>query len=87
MLRLVKGRDETVRQAARIIRKANREFDELAIPLGRDINELRERLQREAVASPEPKKTTRVRKTSNVLGLDDDEQAHYRNLLARRKRR
>lgn len=83
MLTLVKRRDSLVRQAETIIRSANRDFDELAVPLGREINELRERLHRDD-SEPEVKK----RRNSHVTqldGLDDDEQQHFLALKNKRK--
>lgn len=86
MLLIVKSRDEVILEANRLIREANREFDELAVPLGKQINELRERLK----LSSEPVDTSsrrpaRSHKPPAMDGLDDDDQEHYRQLLAKRK--
>lgn len=87
--RLTKWRDETIRTAQSIIERTNREYDSEVLPLGREINELRERLQIDTMPEPEPTAPRRQRshKAPVLDGLDDDEQAHYRRLLAAKKKR
>lgn len=82
--KLVKQRDETIKFAYALIRETNAEFDRVAVPLGRRINEIRAELAPE----PEPEPARRVRASTATLdGLDEDEQEHYRELLAKRKGR
>lgn len=84
-LAILKQRDALIERAEQLIEQANRTFDEVAVPLGREINELRERLKREA--KPADTRQARSHKAPALDGLDDDEQAHYQTLLARRKKR
>lgn len=81
---IVKQRDEVIEQAEKMIDRANSWFDEIAVPLGRQINELRERLKKED--EPADKKE-RARRIIPLEGLDDDDQAHYQKLLAARRKR
>lgn len=83
--KLIRQRDETIRYAHALIREANRKFDEIAIPVGRRINELRAEL--EAEATPELASRARSNNATTLDGLDDDDQQHYRELLAKRKTR
>lgn len=83
MGQLVRWRDTTIREAERIIRDTNHEFDEIAVELGREINELRERLQR--TDEPKPIRVRAARAPKNLDGLDDEDQQHYRELLTKRK--
>jgi hypothetical protein len=83
-MELIKRRDDIIAQAELMIDIANEQFDYAAVPLGRAINELRERLKKED--EPADKKE-RTRRTIPLEGLDDDEQAHYKELLARKKKR
>lgn len=83
-LELVKRRDSIIDAANHMIDEANREFDGIAVVLGRTINELRERLK----LDEKPAETKRERRrTVPLAGLDDDDQEHYRELLARKKKK
>jgi hypothetical protein len=84
-LKLVKLRDGLVETAEEIIDRANRDFDKDVIPLGRAINELRERLKVDN--PPADKRRERQRTTVELVGLDDDDQAHYQELLTRKKKK
>lgn len=75
MSRLCARRDMRVRVAEGEIRQANRDFDRLALPLGRRINALREKL--EAPSPPPP----RIREPDPDWTPED--QAHYRELSRR----
>lgn len=83
-MNLIKHRDELIAGAEKIIRLANRDFDSTALELGRQINELRERLK---VDDPPADKKERTRRTIPLEGLDDEDQAHYQELLTRKKKR
>lgn len=84
-LAILKQRDALIERAEQLIEEANKTFDEVAVPLGREINDLRERLKRED--KPADTRTGRSHKAPTLDGLDDDEQAHFQQLLARRKKR
>ena len=84
MMGVVKHRDRLIEEAERLIDEANRDFDTLAVPLGRQINELRDRLKREAAPAD---KRVRMPKAPATDGLDDDDVAHLNELLAKRRKR
>lgn len=94
-LALIDRRNELIAQADAMVAAANREFDELVIPLGSRINELRAALgiekQNTPTKSGQPrKKTGRPRKEKVVdltdSGLSDEEQDYYRALLQKGKK-
>lgn len=72
--------------ADEMIDAANEEFDLAAVPLGRKINELRERLKKEDQPA-DTRRGERKRKAPLTDGLDPDDVAHLNELLARRKKR
>lgn len=84
MALLVKYRGDFIRKAEASIERANRDFDEVAVPLGQQINELRDRLKKEDKPAD---KTSRSHKPAALDGLDDEDQAHYLELLAKKRRK
>ena len=85
-LALVKSRDEVLDYLEREIDETNRQFDQAVIPLGRQINELRERLKLDEKTADKPR---RQRKLKAVVmdGLDDEDRAHFQELLAAKRGR
>lgn len=84
MMQLVKRRDFVISAAKELIDLANGEFDDAVVPLAREISELRERLKKPEVIA-DKKKTKQMLDLSEAL--DENEQAHYRELLKKRRKR
>lgn len=82
MSRLIESRNAIIDAAEDMIDAANQEFDEAAIPLGREIAAVRDAL----VAASKPSKSekpkrTRRKKDPEMTGLTEAEKEMYRRLL------
>lgn len=80
MMTLVHARDAVIEQAEQMIDQANRQFDSIAVELGRAINQARADAPVEKKAKA--KRAARKRKEPETEGLTPEEQALYRNMLA-----
>ena len=81
MSRLVSKRATAVRAAENAIRQANRDFDRVAIPLGREISGMRKALEPLV-----PKVSSRSFTSIKVPeGLDDETQRYYESLVAKKR--
>lgn len=82
MSSLISARNAAIDAAEAMIDTANREFDRVALPLGREINKVRK-----AVEATKPKPSavrTRETRVKVLEGLDDDEQDYYQQLKKRK---
>ena len=84
MSSLIQARNTAIDAAERMIEHANREFDRVALPLGREINKVRKAVE---ASTPKPAATPRrTRRGDRVLaGLDATEQDYYEQLKRRHK--
>lgn len=77
MARLVLWRKKELDRAQEIIDSANREFDEIAIPLGKTISELE---AQEAPSKPTKTRSSK-RRAPSFAGLTEEQRLIYQELL------
>jgi hypothetical protein len=85
MSRLISARNAAVQAAEKMIERANREFDAVALPLGREINGVRKAIE-EKQKTADPAQPARRTTVKVLAGMDDDERAYYQQLKKRVKK-
>lgn len=83
MAALVERRNAVIDLAEQMIDDANKDFDSVAVELGRRINEVRAALR--PTATPAKPARKRKAKAPNMEGLSEQEREMYRQLLAGKK--
>lgn len=84
MGRLTRARNMAIEAAEAMIDQANKDFDAVALPLGREINKVRKAVEATA-PKPEPKQRA-ARQVKVLAGMDEDEQEYFQQLKKKAKR-
>lgn len=84
MAALLDKRNAVIAAAEQMIEDANAEFDEVALELGRAINEARAALAPPKPERPKRTRTPRRRKDPNMEGLSERDKEMYRQLLTKK---
>lgn len=83
MLDLIEARNAVIDRAEQMIDQANKEFDDIAVTLGRAINEARAQSKPAEMANSKTKpRKARRKKDPEMEGLTDREKAAFRQMLA-----
>lgn len=79
MVRLIESRNAVIETADAMVERANREFDSMAVELGKAIN--RARAASKPAVAEKPKRARKPKKEPVMDGLTENEKAAFRQML------
>lgn len=80
MSALVDGRNAIVHRAEQVIEAANKDFDRVAVPLGREIQKFKTALQVQAKQEKASRPPAKPKRPPDLVGLSDEEKRYFNAL-------